>query len=92
METTGQIRGRQAGGPDLGTVPKALPANDNRQPPGMRRSIFPEGAVARIYRPCRAATISGTARTKTWRLVFERRSPPFIEPLMGHTGGDDTLI
>nr|WP_261319007.1 ETC complex I subunit [Rhizobium leguminosarum] len=26
-----------------------------------------------------------------WRLVFERRSAPFIEPLMGYTGCTDTL-
>ncbi|HVI27272.1 NADH dehydrogenase ubiquinone Fe-S protein 4 [Hansschlegelia sp.] len=26
-----------------------------------------------------------------WRLAFERRSAPWIEPLMGWTGGDDTL-
>jgi hypothetical protein len=26
-----------------------------------------------------------------WKLRFERRSPPFIEPLMGWTGSDDTL-
>jgi len=35
---------------------------------------------------------SGKARTKGWRLVFERRTAPFIEPLMGYTGGEDTLI
>jgi hypothetical protein len=34
---------------------------------------------------------SGKARTKGWRLTFERRTAPFIEPLMGWTGGDDTL-
>jgi hypothetical protein len=35
---------------------------------------------------------SGKARTKTWVLRFDRRTPPIIEPLMGWTGGDDTLI
>jgi hypothetical protein len=34
---------------------------------------------------------SGKARTKRWVLRFDRRTPPFIEPLMGWTGGDDTL-
>jgi hypothetical protein len=34
---------------------------------------------------------SGTARTRDWKLRFERQIPPFIEPLMGWTGGDDTL-
>ena len=54
-------------------------------------SLFPSGAVARIYRPARSAMTSGQANTRTWKLRFERRSPPFIEPLMGWTGGDDTL-
>ncbi|MGX9576818.1 NADH dehydrogenase ubiquinone Fe-S protein 4 [Mesorhizobium sp. f-mel] len=31
------------------------------------------------------------ARPKGWRLVFERRTAPVIEPLMGYTGGGDTL-
>jgi hypothetical protein len=30
---------------------------------------------------------SGTANSRKWKLRFERRSPPFIEPLMGWTGG-----
>ncbi|WP_287092168.1 NADH dehydrogenase ubiquinone Fe-S protein 4 [Mesorhizobium sp.] len=34
---------------------------------------------------------SGRARPKGWRLVFERRTAPVIEPLMGYTGGGDTL-
>jgi hypothetical protein len=34
---------------------------------------------------------SGRARTRDWKLRFERRTPLFIEPLMGWTGGDDTL-
>jgi len=68
------------------------PAYDGRQPASVRRSVFPEDAIARIYRPARSATTSGMALTKNWRLVFERRSPPFIEPLMGHTGSDDTLV
>ena len=33
----------------------------------------------------------GTGEHAAWKLRFERRSPPFIEPLMGWTGGDDTL-
>ena len=47
--------------------------------------------LARIYRPARSAMTSGRARTKRWLLRFDRRTPPFIEPLMGWTGGDDTL-
>jgi hypothetical protein len=57
----------------------------------MGRSLFPEDAVARIYKPSRSVMTSGKARTKGWRLTFERRTAPFIEPLMGWTGGDDTL-
>jgi hypothetical protein len=57
----------------------------------MGRSSFPEGAVACIFKPSRSATTSGKAGTKGWRLRFERRTAPFIEPLMGWTGGDDTL-
>jgi hypothetical protein len=34
---------------------------------------------------------SGKGRTRKWVLSFERRTPPFIEPLMGWTGGDDTM-
>jgi len=68
-------------------VPEASPANDNRgRPLAMGRSSFPEGAVARIFKPSRSATTSGKARTKGWRLTFERRTAPFIEPLMGWTG------
>jgi hypothetical protein len=34
---------------------------------------------------------SGTANSRNWKLRFERRSPPFVEPLMGWTGGDPKL-
>jgi hypothetical protein len=54
-------------------------------------STFPSDAVGRIFRPSRSAMTSGRARTREWKLVFERRTPPFIEPLMGWTGGCDTL-
>lgn len=70
------------------------PGNDNR-PAHSRalsfgRSVFPEGAVARICRPGRSVTTS--ARTgSAWRLTFERHTAPFIEPLMGYTGRRDTL-
>jgi ETC complex I subunit conserved region len=49
------------------------------------------GAEARIARRERVVTTSGRARAHEWVLRFERRSPPVIEPLMGWTGGDDTL-
>jgi hypothetical protein len=67
------------------------PANDNRAALPWRRSEFAKDAVARIYRPCRSVMTSGRARSRGWRLVFERRTKPFIEPLMGYTGSNDTL-
>lgn len=67
-------------------------ANDNRQAAlVLGRSPFPKDAVAHIYTPSRSVVTSGKAGMNGWRLVFERRTPPFIEPLMGWTGGDDTL-
>lgn len=78
-----------------GTTPGAAPwfSDDKKRAPlTMGRSLFPEDAVARIYKPSRSVMTSGKARTKGWWLTFERRRPPFIEPLMGWTGGDDTLI
>jgi hypothetical protein len=57
----------------------------------MGRSLFPKDAVARIYKPSRSVMTSGKSRRKDWRLTFERRTPPAVEPLMGWTGGDDTL-
>ncbi|MBB3394828.1 MULTISPECIES: ETC complex I subunit [unclassified Rhizobium] len=67
-------------------------SNDNRwSHPCFGHSRFPDNAVARIFKPSRSVTTSGTARTKGWRLVFDRRSAPFIEPLMGYTGSADTL-
>ena len=55
------------------------------------RSLFPEEAHAVIYKPARAATTSGKARTRGWKMRFERRTVRFIEPLMGWTGGGDPL-
>lgn len=54
-------------------------------------STFPPGAVAVIYRPSRSAMTSGSANRRKWKLRFERRSPPLIEPLMGWTGGEEPL-
>lgn len=66
-------------------------ANDNRRTPlGMGRSVFPHDAVARIFRPARSVTTSAHCR-HPWKLVFELRSPSFMEPLMGYTGSRDTL-
>ena len=69
-----------------------MPASrSNRPTPTFGGSVFPSDAVARIFRPARSALTSGKARTKRWVLHFDRRTPPVIEPLMGWTGGDDTL-
>lgn len=66
-------------------------ANDNSATPlSMGRSVFPDDAVARIFRPSRSVTTSGPA-PKEWKLVFETRSASFIEPLMGYTGSRDAL-
>lgn len=62
----------------LPRLPAALPA-------------FPRDAVACIERPARSAMTSAPAEPQDWRLVFERRSPPFVDPLMGWTGGRDPL-
>lgn len=40
-------------------------------------SLFPDDAIAVIYKPARSAMTSGTARTRQWKLRFERRSAPF---------------
>src|SRR3977135_3504295 len=66
-------------------------SKSNRPTPHRGRLVFPPDAVARIFRPARSALTSGKARTKRWVLHFDRRTPPVIEPLMGWTGGDDTL-
>lgn len=85
MESTRQIK-------EPIDSPTLTPSNDNRRKPlSLGRSVFPEGAVAYIYKPSRSVMTSGKARTKGWRLAFERRSAPVIEPLMGYTGGSDTL-
>jgi hypothetical protein len=44
---------------------------------------------ARIYRPAKGATQSGTARTKLWVFEFEQEKPREIEPLMGWTSSAD---
>jgi hypothetical protein len=81
---------RQDRFPDTAALAQA--ANDNSSVPARTNSPFPADAVARIYKPTRSVTTSGHGRTKGWRLTFERRTPPFIEPLMGYTGGDDMLV
>lgn len=45
---------------------------------------------ARIFRLGRSVMTSARGGAQPWRLVFERRTPPFIDALMGYTGGEDT--
>ena len=54
-------------------------------------SVFPADAHAVIYKTAPSPMTSGRARAQRWTLRFERRSAPYIEPLMGWTGDDDTL-
>lgn len=57
----------------------------------LAQRAFPPDTTAMIYRPARSAMTSGKANTRRWKLRFEQRTAPFIEPLMGWTGGTDTL-
>lgn len=82
--------GSKPGQADRDTM-SSWPSNGGPTVAPIGRSLFPRDAVAHIYRPARSAMTSGMARTRTWRLEFEPRSAPFIEPLMGWTSGDDTL-
>ena len=59
--------------------------------PPLTPQYFPNDAHAVIYQPARSPMTSGRARTLKWKLRFERRTPSFVEPLMGWTGGDDPL-
>jgi hypothetical protein len=47
--------------------------------------------AARIFRPAKTATQSGTAKTKAWVLEYDPQTPRRIEPLMGWTGSSDML-
>ena len=68
-------------------------ASHDKVLPGFPAALpsFPRDAVARIERLSRSAMTSAPSESRDWRLVFERRTPPFIEPLMGSTGDRDPL-
>jgi ETC complex I subunit conserved region len=55
------------------------------------KSVFPADAQAVIYKAAPSPMTSRRASAQQWTLRFERRSAPYIEPLMGWTGDDDTL-
>lgn len=67
-------------------------ANDNAVRKGSsHQSALPADARA-IIRPVeRPVTTSGGGGVGRWRLEFEDRSPPFLDPLTGWTGGSDPL-
>ena len=44
---------------------------------------------ARIFRPAKGATQSGTARTKRWVMAFEQTTARQVEPVMGWTASSD---
>src|SRR5436190_17557795 len=60
-------------------------------PSPLTRSVFPADAQATIYKTAPSPMTSGRTRVQRWTLRFERRSAPYIEPLMGWTGDDDPL-
>jgi hypothetical protein len=45
--------------------------------------------TARIFKPARAATQSGGANSKSWRLTYEPEAALEVEPLMGWTSSGD---
>jgi ETC complex I subunit conserved region len=45
---------------------------------------------ARIFKPARTATQSGSAQAKDWVLEFEPESPRQVDPLMGWVSSADT--
>jgi hypothetical protein len=83
----------QTGGADAFASPPAGSASNDNALPRLPAALpaFPQDAVARIERLARSAMTSAPAEPQDWRLVFERRSPPFVEPPMGWTGSRDPL-
>ena len=63
----------------------------HNNPPAAAAAPWLAGRRARIRRKGRSVETAGRAGADTWVLSFERETPPEIEPLMGWTGGGDTL-
>jgi hypothetical protein len=66
----------------------AEPANDDYLDQTFR---FAEDARAVIYCPSPSVMQAGRRGVAEWVLEFEPRARPFVEPLMGWTGGSDPL-
>jgi hypothetical protein len=64
-------------------------ARESSTPP--TRSPFPADAHALIFEAAASVMTSAGRRRRPWKLLFERRSPLRIEPLMGWTEDDDPL-
>ena len=46
--------------------------------------------AAKIFQPARNAMTSGTAKTRSWVLEFDKSEARSIDPLMGWTSSSDT--
>jgi len=69
----------------------AIGLGHNNPPTAAVAPSWLAGRRAIIRRRKRPVETAGRARENEWVLTFERCTPPEIEPLMGWTGGDDTL-
>ncbi|KJV69214.1 ETC complex I subunit [Candidatus Neoehrlichia procyonis] len=47
--------------------------------------------LAKIYKPTKSVTQSGTQKSQMWRLEFYPSNTKYIEPLMKWVGSKDTL-
>lgn len=86
-----QLRDALAGLTDaapLQGAANAEPANDDRLD---QTSGFPEDARAVIHCPSPSVTQAGRRGVGEWVLEFVPRARPYVEPLMGWTGGSDPL-
>jgi hypothetical protein len=57
----------------------------------VRSNDNPSTMTARIYKPSKTATQSGSAKSKDWTLEFEPAAARQVEPLMGWVSSGDTL-
>jgi NADH dehydrogenase len=77
---TGSGRGFKPRGLPCGAILADMQWHTAKEAPPMR---------ARIYRPARTATQSGTAKTHDWLLEFSPEAAREVDPLMGWTGSGD---